>query len=343
MFNKIGYCIIGLVNKLNIKGAFFVLATIGILIPSVLLFAESQIVLQEQDVSFEVTPENPQPYQEVSITLKSYATNLNKAIISWQNDRGTILSGIGETNYSFTAPGPNSSVYFDVVIKPVGDMNTIKKRITINPSEIDLMWESVDGYTPPFYKGKSLPASGGLIKVVAIPNTDTIKYGSGSLEYKWRARDKTVEEASGYNKNSYVFRNSILDKTNEIEVIASSVSGNYGAERKINIPVFDPILIFYKKSPTEGVFYNNALDKEHETSDSEITLVAEPYYLSLNNGINSFSYEWKINDLIVSTPKRERELTIRPTSRNGLISIELAMEDLNGLFQIVKNKLDIIL
>jgi len=343
LFNKKGYCIIQIVKNLNTKASLVKFLILGILFIPLLSLAESQITLQEQDVSFEVFPENPQPYEKVSITIKSYATNLNKAIISWQNEKGNILSGIGETSYTFIAPGPNSSIYFDVVIKPVGEMNTIKKKIVINPSEIDIMWESVDGYTPPFYKGKSLPSSGSVIKVVAIPNTNTIKYGSGSLEYKWKNNDKTIEEASGYNKNSYIFKNSILNKTNEIKVIASSVSGNYGAERSISIPVFDPKLIFYKKSPTEGIFYNESLNKEYYMQDSEITLIAEPYYLSLNNNNNSFSYEWQINNDIVSTPSKERELTIRPTSRKGIINIDLTMEDLSGLFQIAKNKLKITL
>lgn len=316
--------------------AFFILGIITI--PSVSI-AEMQIEVQENEIDVETIPYNPQPYKEVTVNLSSYATDLNKAIITWQGESGTVLSGIGKTSYTFTAPGPNSSTYFDISVTPVNSMSTINKRIVISPSEIEIMWESVSGYTPPFYRGKSLPTKGSTIKAVAIPNTDTIKSGSGSLSYTWKSDDKTVQEASGYNKNYYIFKNGLLDTTNEITVVASSVAGNYGAESTAEIPIYEPKLIFYKRSPTEGILYNGALYKEATETEDEIAIVAEPYFLSTKGNENNLSYSWKINGEDIETPSKKTELTLRPTSRGGYATIRLEIENIKELFQSISSNL----
>lgn len=323
---------------IKIKTFLVGIFTLGIMIIPYISLAEMQIEVQEGEISVETNPSNPQPYQDVTITISSYATDLNKAIIVWQSESGTVLSGIGKTSYSFKTRGPNTYNVFDINITPVGSVSTINKRIVIYPSEIEIMWESVDGYTPPFYKGKALPVSGSRIKTVAIPNTNTIKSGNGSMSYIWENGGNTDLEASGYNKNSYIFKDSLFDDENEITVVASSVSGNYNAENTISIPIYKPVIIFYKKSPIEGILYNVALNKEADMKEDEITLVAEPYFTSLGNGDN-FTYKWQINGNSISTPSKKTELTVKPTSRGGYANISLSMENLSELFQKVSSQL----
>jgi len=327
------------VNFTKIKIFLFGFFILGIINIPYISSAEMQIEVQEGEISVETIPNNPQPYQDVTITISSYATDLNKAIITWQSESRTVLSGIGKTSYSFKALGPNTTTFFDINITPVGAMSTISKRVVIAPSEVEIMWESVDGYTPPFYKGKSLPISGGLIRAVAIPNTNTIKSGSGSIAYSWKNADSAVPDASGYNKNSYVFKNSMFDDINKITVVASSVAGNYSAENTIEIPVYKPKIVFYKKSPTEGVLYNNALKKEAIMSEDEMTIVAEPYFLSLKGHEDKFIYSWQINGERIATPSKKSELTVRPTSRGGYANIDIVIENLNELFQKVTGQL----
>lgn len=323
----------------KIKTFLLGLFILGIINIPYISSAETQIEVQEGDISVETIPNNPQPYQDVTINISSYATDLNKAIIVWQSESGTVLSGIGKTSYSFKALGPNTKTIFNINITPVGTMSTISKTVVITPSEIEIMWESADGYTPPFYKGKALHISGSLIRVVAIPNTNTIKSGNGSIAYTWSNADNTVLDASGYNKNSYVFKNSMFDTKNVISVIAQSVNGNYGAENTINIPVYQPKIVFYKKSPAEGILYNNALNPEAVMTEDEMTVVAEPYFLSIKGHEDNFTYNWKINDESIDTPSKKTELTVRPTSRGGYATIDVLIANANELFQTVSGQL----
>lgn len=327
------------------KFLYFILIVCILNILSISSFssAELQIEVQEGEISVETIPNNPQPYDNVTINLTSYATDLNKAIILWTGDKGTLLSGIGETSYSFKTGGPNTSNTFNVKITPIGSMNTINKRIVITPSEVDAVWESVDGHTPPFYKGKALPTSGSTIRVVAIPNTNTIKSGMGSMAYVWTNANENKVNESGYNKSSYTFKNSMFNDINEIKVAVSSVNGNYGAESKIEIPIYPPKVLFYKKSPTEGVLYNKNLDNNFIFSEEEITIVAVPYFLATKGVSFNFNYNWNINGDPIKTPRKKTELTIRPTSRGGYADIRITIESVSDLFQKVIGQLKLTL
>ena len=305
--------------------------------------AEMQVNTQEDEITVTVSPNNPQPYEDVSINISSYATDLNKAVISWQLDSKTVLSGIGKTDYSFKALGPNTTTNFNIIIKPVGAVSTITKSFSVSPSEIELLWESTDGYVPLFYKGKALPSRGGIIKAVAIPNTNTIKSGNGNISYSWKNNDSAVTDASGYNKNSFIFSNDLFDTKNTITVIASSVSENYTAEKTTTIASVSPKVLFYKKSPTEGVLYNNALNSDTIFGGDEMTMVAVPYFLALKGNEDNFNYNWNINGDPIDTPSKKTEITIRPTSRGGYADISVAFESITKLFQKVTGQLKLTL
>ena len=315
---------------------FFIL---GIFSVSYFSFAETQIEVQQDEIIADVSPNSPQPYQDVTISLSSFATDLNKAIITWQINGGTVLYGIGKTNYSFKTGAPDISTSISVDIKPVGSMSSVTKTISITPSEIEIMWESANGYTPPFYKGKSFPIIGGMIKAVAIPNTSSIKSGNGDISYTWKSNDTVLPDSSGYNKNYFVFKNSMFDQQNNITVNASSVDGSYSAENSIDIPLYNPKIIFYKHSPTEGVLYNNALNKDATMQEDEMTITAEPYFLPIKNNLSSFDFTWQINGQNIQTPANKTELTVRPTTRGGVATINLIIENANELFQKVSNQL----
>ncbi len=318
-----------------------------LLVGSTLFFAKdftsaaNDTPILDSDITATLSPENPQPSQDITITLSSFATDLNKDLIQWQNGSAIVLSGYGKTSYSFKALGANSVTILDISIQLPGGGQTISKRVVINPTEVDLIWEGVDSYTPPFYRGKSFPSAEGLIKVVAIPHTPTIKQGKGALSYTWKTGDSTELGVSGYNKDSFVFKNSELNDGEKVSVIAESVNGQYSATNTIKIPIVEPKIIFYKKSPTEGVLYNQALGTETYMSEDGATIVVEPYFLALKGNEDDFSYNWKINGKSVNTPPRKTEITIRPSDRGGYATINIMLENLKTLYQKASGELKI--
>ena len=306
-------------------------------------FAESEVILYEKDIDVQMWPETPEPYKDVEISLISYATDLTKANIEWRTGGSVVLSGYGKNSYTMKVPGPNTSTNITVSITPVNSINKIIKQIVIRPSDIEVLWEAVHGYTPPFYKGKSFISPEGLIKAVAIPNSSTIKSGKGNISYSWKRNDDTVLAASGFNKDSYTFENNVLKRSENISLTASSIDGSYNAIKNLDIPIYSPKVIFYKKSPTEGILYNSALNSNSVFSEDEMTIVAEPYFLSIKGNENSFSYKWNINGDPINTPSRKTELTVRPTSRGGYANISVVFENMDKLFQKVTGALKLTL
>jgi len=317
-------------------GMFLIL---GVVFLPRLSVAIGELGLQDSEVEVTTMPTNPEPYQNVTISLISYATDLNKAFIEWQSGSTLVLSGTGRTSYSFKALGPNTNTVFIVKITPAEGGSKITKQIVISPSDIEILWEGVNSYTPPFYKGKNFSSTEGLIRVTAIPNTSKVKSSKNNMVYTWKNNGKTVLNASGYGKDSYLFTNSELNNTEEITVTASSVDGSYNATKTIKIPILNPKIIFYKKSPTEGVLYNNALQDEVFIEEDEMTVVAAPYFLALRGNENKFTYSWQINGNDINTPSKKTELTIRPSSRGGYATIGIVMENLNTFFQKVSGQL----
>ena len=314
-------------NK-NLLVLFFSIITI-ISIP--FFYASAlDIGIQDSDINFSITPASPEPYQNVSIKLTSYATDLNKATINWQAGSRVLLSGIGKTEYSFKTSGPNIATVLDVIINASEGGDPITKRFVITPSEIDMLWESVDGYTPPFYKGKAFVSREGIIRVVAIPTG-----GLNDVTYDWKNNNSSVQEVSGYNKNSYTFKNEAIKLKESISVSVSSVNSQYNASGSINIPIIDPKIIFYKKSPTEGIFYNNSLGKEvtMPKTEDKMTIVAEPYFMTLKSNSDLFTYSWQVNGNDIETPIEKTQLTVTPTSRGGQATVSLSIDNLNLLFQ----------
>jgi hypothetical protein len=330
-------------NKLKTKIFILNFILLGLVLTPSILWAESEIILQESDIEMELTPENPEPYSNVTIKMVSYATDLNKAFIEWRSGSSVLLSGYGKTSYSFKTLGPNTATVFDIIVTPPDSINSISKTVSIAPSEVEVLWESIGGYVPPFYKGKTLFSREGLVKVVAIPNTNVVKQGKGNVTYTWKQGDKTNQNASGFNKDSFTVRNESLNKTEEISVYASSVDSNYNAIKTITIPTFSPKIVFYKKSPTEGVLYNYALNDNDFMTEDEMTIVGEPYFLSLVGNEYNFSYDWSINGQPIKAPVKKREITVSPSSRGGYATISLEMENLKTLYQNVSATLKLTL
>jgi hypothetical protein len=302
-------------------------------------FAEPGIGIAPGDVDVDTTPDNPQPYQDVTATISSYLTDLNKALIQWKSGSSIVLSGYGKTSYTFKTSGPNTSVTLDVIIAPAEGGDTLTKHIVITPSETELLWEAVDAYTPPFYRGKAFASREGTIRVVAIPNTSTIKSGKGNVSYTWKNKNQVIQQASGYNKDSYTFQNSEFNDAENISVTAGSVDGRYNATNSLTVPIVSPKIIFYKKSLSDGILFNQALGDETPITEDEATVVAAPYNLALKGHEGDFQYQWQINNKAIDTPSKKTELTIHPTSHGGYATINLTLENLNVLFQKVTGQL----
>ena len=290
----------------------------------------------ESDVTVDISPSIPAPNQNVTITLTSFSLDLNKSTISWKLNGAIKNSSIGAKTFSFTAGNIGTQTTIDIAII-VNSSTRIDKKIIIEPSEVDLLWEAKDSYVPPFYKGKALPASEALIKVTAVPNGGSKNIDSKSLVYSWKRNFVSVPDESGYGKSTLSFRTSYLNQNERISLEASGVSQKYGASGDLSVTTSTPKIIFYEDSPLLGIGYNKALNNGYRLSESEATIIAEPYFFSPKNpASNDLTYTWSLNDNKITTPVQKNELVVRGGGQSGRAKVELSIESVPKLFQLAK-------
>ena len=282
-----------------------------------------------------MAPENPAPGENVNITLKSYSNDLDSVLISWSVDSKKVSSGIGKKSFSLNAPnaGGEASVIATVSL-PDGAIDT---KIIIRPSVMVLLFQTVDSYTPPFYKGKALPPPDSLVKVVALPE---VKSGSNlvnpkNMTYLWKQDYTNNPNNSGYGKNSFTYINDYLDDSNNISAVASTIDQKYSSSASIDIEIAKSKIVFYKNDTKLGTIWEMALSDGHKIIGDEI-IEAAPYFISQRNlRTPVLTWDWFINGEKINPPiYRKNTMPLRAQAGvSGTSKIKLEVNNIDKIFE----------
>ena len=287
-------------------------------------------------ILIDIVPENPAPNENVTISLTSYASNLDSVVISWSINGKTVSSGIGQKSFSLRAPGAGqeTSVVANIAL-PDGAIDT---RIIIRPAIMVLLWQANDSYVPPFYKGKALPTPDSTVKVVAMPE---IKIGSGLLSpknmtYSWRKDYGNEQDAGGYGKNFFIYTNDYLEDSNNIEATASTTDQKYSSKSSIDIKTAQPKILFYKNDPILGTIWEEALASGHIIVGDEI-IEAAPYFISPGDiRIPTLTWNWFINDSLVNVSSLRKNL-IPVKVQAGVSGTSKIKLEISNIYKIFEN------
>jgi hypothetical protein len=292
---------------------------------------------QVSQVQFAVTPDVPGPNQSVTIEAEGIGGVLGSAIITWQLNGRTVLSGAGETSYTFSTGGIGSRTQVRAIIESSA-LGTITRDFSFSPSTIHLLWEA-NTSAPPFYRGKSLYSAGAQVKVVATPQV--ISNGSfvsqNSLSFQWKVNGDPVVAQSGLGRNVLTFAGNQL-RTSETVGVDVYLGSSAVGSGSVVIPATTPQLLVYVEDPLRGTLYDQALPAAISLAGKEVTLKAEPYYFS-NESLASgaLSYSWSLNNQTVTGPdSADGILTLRQTGSGGgegVLDIALQNADASKLLQ----------
>lgn len=300
--------------------------------------------IQEQ-VSYTVTPEIPQPNQEVTITAEAYGTDLNRAQITWYINGKSILSGIGEKKLTFTVGSLGSSNVVEVRIKPIKNGPEITKSWSFTPAQVDVLWEA-HTYTPPFYKGKALYTTEADVTFVAIPNIviEGKSVAGNNAVYKWKEDYTAYADKSGYAKNTYNFTGSILGGDTNVSVEAYSQSNPEAKGRgSTDIENENPLALYYEDHPLYGIFFNQALTDTVYTNKTQLKVALFPYFFSTKGKNSDVSYEWILNNTNLDVPATENTMLFSLSGTTlGEADIETKITSPNKIIQQANNTLAIV-
>lgn len=284
------------------------------------------------ELGVEIVPNYPRPNEMTYVSLALYTDDLNSADITWYRNGKSVLSGKGETRYSFKNGKIGEETKIEIRIRLLNGAS-FSKTFTLNPASIDLVWEA-NSYVPPFYQGKALHARQGSLKIVAMP--EFVKNGKRippqNLIYEWGNGVDAYQSQSGYGKNTIIINGSLLGKIEKVEVLVRDPVNNLVADAFIDIAPSDPQILFYENNPYYGHNFDQALNN-FELKTAEVQILAAPYYFSKERAGN-LTYDWQLNGFSVPGLSNSRTAIFKkPEGSGGQSNISLNIENLNRILQ----------
>lgn len=314
--------------KINI----FSIAILFLSVFSFVLFAQAQTPQEiidsvQNNIEVILTPEFPKAGDTVAIHLQSYSTPLDQATISWIVGGKVISKGFGLADFSVVAGkvGSKSMVTAKIV---TANGSVVNKTITIQPADIDLLWQAMS-YVPPFYQGKALYPHQGLIIFTAVPNVSadqSITKSIGSYIYTWKKDNDVLGDFSGYGKNTFALRGTIISRPFTMEVDVSSIAGISLGSASITITPQSPQVTFYENNPLLGVLYNKSLSS-YAMQEKELSILAVPFYYNAGSEPVDLQYKWTMNGQSIASQSDPSILTVRNTagvSGNSTIGLQIS-------------------
>ncbi|MEI6057781.1 MAG: hypothetical protein WCQ60_02300 [bacterium] len=277
-------------------------------------------------IDIAIDPSNPAPGANVTVSVESYSTDLNTASITWFVDGKSLAKGTGLKSISVTAPVNGKSIQVVAAIDTAEGAN-IKKVVTVQPGDVDLIWET-SGYVPPLFRGKVTTAYQNKVKITAIPHffsANGKQIDPSKLLYKWKNGDTVLGDQSGYGKQSVIIAGSIIPRELDIDVLVTAPDQkNIAGETQVAINADKPEIIFYPDDPLYGVMYSTAIASALRFFHNEIKVVAVPYGFDINDA--SLSYNWNINNVSQDNLTSSKSIVLRVADgQQGSSNIELSM------------------
>ncbi len=266
-------------------------------------------------INITTNPKTPGPNQDVTISMNSYAVDLNTATIIWFVNKSPSKQGIAEKTLTIHTGDLGTKTIVDITI--LGNTGKISKQIVIAPAEVDVLWEA-QTYTPPFYKGKALPSYKSLVRVTAIPRFNALTSDPTQYYYKW-TYNKIQGAGEALGKNSIVIPMGFPDSKIPVAVTVTLPGTDWSGYKLTNIPGHEAKLVLYEQAPLLGVQFDHALTTNQTPKrglGNTFNVHAVPYYFSTDNVQNGeLIYTWTVNRSNVVTGLDPLNITLTKQSK----------------------------
>lgn len=295
------------------------------------------------DIEIEMDPEFPAAFDTVNIRLDSNIIDLNRVPISWYVNGSQLLNGTGQRSVKVKI-GDYGSIN-DIAVRIDTGGKTIQKTIGLSPADITMMYEALDAYVPPFYPGKKIVPTEGVVRIIAIPNFSS---GGNTMDaskgvYIWKRNQKALVGAGGYGKNYLTIKNDKLVGEEVFSVRASDLNNSVSGEKSFTLTPGQPQIHFYQKTWNQPNLAQ-ALDGGFTMRSDSTTIQAVPYFFSKATAFASdLDINWTINGspLIIEDLKNPFTIVFNNPNSSGRNTLGLELTSINNLFQEAKNSLNV--
>lgn len=195
---------------------------------------------------------------------------------------------------------------------------------SLSAQSVDLLWQG-DGYTPPFYNGRTLWSSQSKITLFAVPQK---LGGPANLNYKWSRNGTVLGSLSGVGKNTLSLNDSVLSKSQNIRVEIVFGDNEVLAQTSTVITPVTPSLLVYENNPLYGFLFHKEVSGSYPLHEAEITFDAFPLFFSVqDHSDTSLTYRWRTNTGETETKSSVTYRAPEEASGTSLISITLSNAD----------------
>ncbi len=204
---------------------------------------------------------------------------------------------------------------------------------------VQLYWEA-SSYTPPFYKGKALPPSDDTVVVTAI--TPASFGDSASLIYTWKMNGVVFGSLSGTGKSSLTLSGSPFVVDRLITVTVRNAEKTQEATGVVKIPVVKPRVVLYEDEPLRGLRFEKALDSMQQKTETDIGLVAYPFFFSELSQRRGLLYRWTVNGQAVEDVPHDGTIIAR-SDTTGTSTVSVSAESPSHILQRASESITIFL
>ena len=323
------------------------LITLFVLLPISLVVAQG-VPTSVQGINLVLSTDNPSPGQAITITAESYISDINSSNITWSLNGSLYQKGVGLT--SIRAEAPELGKRLNITVTAItSDGRTLDAAISIGSGNIDLILES-DGYTPPFFKGKIPLAYQNAYRVVAVPHLADptgAEYDPRTLVYQWTKDTRVVQDASGYGRQVFSWKDEMVPRSRIISVKVSARDGTAQAEKAIIFEASNPFIGFYTNDPLYGPLYDKTLGESVGLgSKGELSVLAVPFGFNkslsdsaaFSDGTDDLSFSWMINSIAQTALSASESIVLRaPEGQGGSSNISLEIRNASDILQGARN------
>jgi hypothetical protein len=174
-------------------------------------------------------------------------------------------------------------------------------------AQININYQVIDSYTPPFYEGRGLAGEQAYIKAIAEVKISTLAgdLDPSKLFYAWEYNGHYLYDYSDTNSKIIYFTLDQLKNVNtlKLSIYLNNRQENLLGEKTIQIYPHNSVIALYRQDDNPLITYSNAINKKYETyqvaTDENFNIIAEPFYFSVKNPIDKdIFYEWGLNGIV---------------------------------------------
>ena len=290
-----------------------------------------------EPITLESFPQFPAPDDTVEVTVSSFNTDLDRANISWTVNGKSVQKGTGVAAIKVPAGKAGNLTTVTVTVE-TKDIGSLTADLSWRPADVVLLWKT-DGYVPPFYKGKAVELYGSSFEVSALPefySTNGTRLDPKTLLYTWKKNGTVDPGQSGYGKMTFSgSQTSYVRGGDDISVEVKDQSGTMGASKRVTLSPKTADVVLYENDPIQGILYGKSISGNLNLESEEISIHAEPYYVSSKNARQGLSYRWQINNANAPSFDNKQDVTLRKSNQIGAqatinLLVEHAVKILQG-------------